>query len=315
MDFAIAIHGGAGTIRKVDLTDMQAAEIKIHLTDALYAARTILEAGGNAVNAVEAAVRVLEDSPHFNAGHGAVFTAEGAVELDAAIMDGRTLSAGAVAGVRTIRNPISLARMVMNQSPHVMMIGRGAEDFANTCGAETVSAEYFHTERRLRELKVVQALAAHAFGTLETENPISIEQKFGTVGAVARDQHGNLAAATSTGGMTNKRWGRVGDSPLIGAGTYADNQTCAVSATGHGEYFIRACVAHDIAARMRYAGQSLAEAATGVIHGSLTALGGSGGVIAVDKDGNLALPFNTAGMYRGTLREGEAATIAIYRND
>jgi L-asparaginase / beta-aspartyl-peptidase len=321
MKFTIAIHGGAGTLRPEDFPETQAKEAREHLRNALAAGAAILERDGPALLAVEAAVKVLEDSPHFNAGHGAVFTHEGTIELEASIMDGRNLAAGAIAGLRHVKNPITAARMVMEQSQHVFLVGDGAEAFAKSCGVEMVDAGYFHTDRRLRELKALQALEAAGtkrFGTLEASdlklaNAIP-DKKFGTVGAVACDRAGHLAAATSTGGLTNKRWGRIGDCPIIGAGTYAEDATCAVSATGHGEYFIRACVASDIAARMRYAGVSLEEAANQVVGGALVKLGGKGGVIAVDTKGNITLPFNTNGMYRGAMREGEAAYVGIYRD-
>jgi L-asparaginase / beta-aspartyl-peptidase len=321
MKFSLAIHGGAGTLRPEDFPAEQAREARAHLANALAAGAAILEHDGPALLAVEAAVIVLENSPHFNSGHGAVFNHKGEIELDASIMDGRNLAAGAIAGVRRIKNPITAARMVMERSQHVFLVGDGAEAFSHTCGAEFVDPSYFHTPRRLRELKALQALeeAGNAkFGTLEasdlqTANAMP-DKKFGTVGAVACDRAGHLAAATSTGGLTNKRWGRVGDCPIIGAGTYADDATCAVSATGHGEYFIRACVASDIAARMRYLNVSVEEAAREVVNGTLVKLGGKGGVIAVDAKGNITLPFNTNGMYRGALREGDAAYVGIYRD-
>ncbi len=318
MNFSLAIHGGAGTLRPEDFPEALAREARAHLHAALSAGAEVLKQDGSSLLAVEAAVKVLEDSPHFNAGHGAVFTHEATIELDASIMDGATLAAGAIAGVQHVKNPITLAREVMLRSQHVFLVGAGAEAFAKTCGVEMVEASYFHTERRLRELRAVQALEASGakrFGTLEASDLKLPDKKFGTVGAVACDRAGHLAAATSTGGLTNKRWGRVGDCPIIGAGTYADDATCAVSATGHGEYFIRACVASDIAARMRYAGVGLEAAAHAVVNGTLVQLGGKGGIIAVDAKGNITLPFNTNGMYRGALREGEAAFVSIYRDD
>jgi L-asparaginase / beta-aspartyl-peptidase len=316
MKFSLAIHGGAGTLRPEDFPETQASEVREHLRHALAAGAAILERDGPALLAVEAAVKVLEDSPHFNAGHGAVFTHDGTIELEASIMDGRNLAAGAIAGLRHVKNPITAARMVMEKSQHVFLVGDSAEAFAKSCGVEMVDAAYFHTDRRMRELKALQMLeeaGAKRFGTLEASDLKIPDKKFGTVGAVACDRAGHLAAATSTGGLTNKRWGRIGDCPIIGAGTYADDATCAVSATGHGEYFIRACVASDIAARMRYLGVSLEEAANQVVNGTLVKLGGKGGVIAVDAKGNITLPFNTNGMYRGALREGDAATVGIYR--
>ncbi len=318
MKFALAIHGGAGTLRPEDFPKAQADEARAHLQAALAAGGAVLVGDGSAMDAVEAAVHVLEDSPHFNAGHGAVFTHDATIEMDAAIMDGKTRAAGAIAGVKHIRNPISLARAVMEKSAHVFLVGKGAEAFALANGFSAVDATYFHTERRMRELRAVQALEAAngaSFGVLEASDLKIPDKKFGTVGAVACDRAGNLAAATSTGGLTNKRWGRIGDAPIIGAGTYADNGTCAVSATGHGEYFIRACVASDIAARMRYGQHTLLQAASDVVNGSLVEFGGKGGIIAVDGHGNITLPFNTNGMYRGHWREGESAHVAIYRDD
>ena len=265
-----------------------------------------------------AAIHVMEDSPLFNAGKGAVFTHEGKNELDAAIMDGRTLQAGAVAGLRHVRNPIDLARMVMEKSPHVMMIGEGAETFARQQGMELVPESYFHTESRWQALQ--RALEAEkAQGTTsyfrsqeESGDPESRSRKMGTVGAVALDQAGNLAAGTSTGGMTNKRWGRVGDVPIIGAGTYAGNG-CAVSATGHGEYFIRYTVAHDICARMQYQDLGLEQAANVVVMDVLVKAGGEGGVIAMDARGNVAMPFNSSGMYRGYVGADGKPTVAIFK--
>lgn len=317
MKYSLAIHGGAGTLRPEDFPEAQARETRAHLHDALTAGSAILAQDGSALQAVEAAVKVLENSPHFNAGHGAVFNHDSVIELDASIMDGTTLAAGAIAGVQHVKNPITLAREVMLRSQHVFLVGEGAEAFAKTCGVEMVDASYFHTDRRLRELRALQALEAAGtkrFGTLEASDLKIPDKKFGTVGAVACDRAGHLAAATSTGGLTNKRWGRVGDCPIIGAGTYADDTTCAVSATGHGEYFIRACVASDIGARMRYLGVSLEEAANDVVNGTLVKLGGKGGIIAVDAQGNITLPFNTNGMYRGALREGAEAFVGIYRD-
>ena len=251
----------------------------------------MLERGGASLDAVVAAVRVLEDDPLFNAGHGAVVAANGAHELDASLMDGRDLRAGAVTGVRHVKSPIELARLVMERSPHVMLAGPGAEEFALEQGMVPVPNSHFATERRRLELERMLR------GELDTGR----ESLMGTVGAVARDANGNLAAATSTGGMTGKRWGRVGDSPIIGAGTYAANDCCAVSATGHGEYFIRAAVAHEIASLMRYQGMSVRQAADEVVMRQLTRLGGAGGVIAIGQDGDIAMPFNSEGMLRGAM--------------
>jgi beta-aspartyl-peptidase (threonine type) len=308
-DVAIVIHGGAGTIRKGDLTPEMEAAYRSALEDALTAGHLVLRQGGSSLDAVVAAVRVMEDSPLFNAGKGAVFTSEGTNELDAAIMDGKTLMAGAVAGVKRVRSPITLARAVMEQSPHVMMSGAGAELFAVEQGVELVDPSYFFTQRRWDALQRAKAEEAGAQVTAELPD----DRKFGTVGAVALDSQGNLAAATSTGGMTNKRFGRIGDAPIIGAGTYADNRSCAVSATGHGEYFIRATVAHDICARMKYAGRTLQEAAHEVVMEELVEMGGEGGIVALDRKGNIAMPFNSEGMYRGSIDKAGTMVIQIYQ--
>ncbi|HEX7118167.1 MAG TPA: isoaspartyl peptidase/L-asparaginase, partial [Longimicrobiales bacterium] len=264
---AIAIHGGAGTIRRGDMTPEAEKAYRAKLEEALRAGYAVLEDGGTSLDAVVAAITVMEDSPLFNAGKGAVFTNAGTNELDAAIMDGATLRAGAVAGVKTVKNPILLARAVMERSPHVMLAGAGAEAFAAEQGLELVDPEYFFTQHRWDALQRIKAEEAGK-PVSEPQGPQAFfpdDRKFGTVGAVALDRHGNLAAGTSTGGMTNKRWGRIGDSPIIGAGTYANNASCAVSATGHGEYFIRNVVAHDICARVEYGGQTLEEAANYVV--------------------------------------------------
>jgi L-asparaginase / beta-aspartyl-peptidase len=302
---SIAIHGGAGVISRASMTAENERAYRADLERALDAGYAVLEKGGASLDAVVAAVRILEDSPYFNAGHGAVFSHAGINELDAAIMDGSTQKAGAIAGVRHVRNPIDLARMVMERTPHVLLSGEGAEEFALEQGVTLVPGSYFHTERRWKQLEDAQ----------KSERTASIGDDisyFGTVGAVARDRNGNLAAATSTGGMTNKRWGRIGDSPIIGAGTYADNATCAVSATGSGEYFIRAVVAHEICARVRLSGTTAAEAARDVIHGRLKEIGGDGGVIVVDSMGALSLEFNTDGMFRGARDSHGRREIAIY---
>jgi L-asparaginase / beta-aspartyl-peptidase len=303
---ALAIHGGAGTLSRERIDAELEAQIRAALDAALDAGHVVLQSGGAALDAVEAAVRVLEDSPHFNAGKGAVFTAEGVNELDAAIMEGHSLRAGAVAGLRRTRNPIAAARAVMEHSPHVMLIGEGAEAFAAQRGLEQVDPAYFHTDFRWQQLQQVRqresALIAPA-----------ADAYFGTVGAVALDRQGHLAAATSTGGMTNKRWGRVGDAPLIGAGTYAAAD-CAVSATGWGEFFIRLAVAHDICARLRYGGQTLIDAADEVVMRRVPALGGDGGVIALDAKGGIAMPFNTSGMYRGWIAADGSRGVAIFRD-
>ena len=303
-DFVLLVHGGAGTISPESLDAEREAAIRQALDEALEAGGRILADGGDSLDAVQAAVVVLEDSPWFNAGRGAVFTAEGRNELDASLMQGHDRRAGAVAGLRHVRNPIRLARAVLAHSPHVMLIGEGAEAFAREQGIELVEPEYFRTEERWQALqRAKQAEQAAA--------PLPPSAYFGTVGAVALDRHGHLAAATSTGGMTNKRWGRVGDSPIIGAGTWADER-CAVSATGWGEFFIRLAVAHDICARVAYGGVALRTAAEEVTLRQVPALGGDGGVIAVDAEGNIALPFNTSGMYRGWLRGDGARGTAIF---
>ena len=291
--FALAVHGGAGTIRRDDTALLRAPFYHQGLGRALTAGREVLAAGGTALDAVTRAVTALEDDPLFNAGRGSVFTADGTQEMDASVMDGRDHRAGAVAGIRGPRNPIWAARAVMERSPHVLLIGEGALAFCREQGVVFAEPGYFYTEERWQALQ--DALDRRRRGLAEDGNE---QRRHGTVGAVARDCDGNLAAATSTGGMTGKVRGRVGDSPIIGAGTWADNATCAVSATGHGEYFIRYGAAFEIAARVRHAGQSLDQAARGVVD-ALAALGGSGGVVAADRTGALALPFNTAGMYRG----------------
>jgi beta-aspartyl-peptidase (threonine type) len=288
---AIAIHGGAGTLAPADLTPENERAYRAGLERALRAGFAVLESGGSALDASVSAVRVLEDDPLFNAGRGAVVAANGLHELDASVMDGRDLSAGAVTGVRHVRSPIELARLVMERSPHVMLAGTGAEEFALEQGMTPVPNSHFATERRRLELERM----------LQGQLGAGRESLMGTVGAVARDAAGNLAAATSTGGMTGKKWGRVGDSPIIGAGTYAANDCCAVSATGHGEFFIRAAVAHEIASLMRYRGLGVVEAADEVVMQQLVRLGGSGGVIAVGRDGRIAMPFNSEGMLRGAM--------------
>ena len=304
---ALVIHGGAGFVPKDSLSAADLKDIHATLNQALDAGNSVLSSGGTALDAVEAAVRVLEESPRFNAGKGAVFNAVGGHELDAAIMEGHTRRAGAVAGVTTVRSPIKLARAVMEHSPHVMMAGAGAEAFADTRPEiERVPNSWFDTEHRRRALEKAQreeAEKAHrgqdpqAYRPLEDDAP----KYFGTVGAVALDVHGHIAAATSTGGMTNKRYGRVGDAPIIGAGTWADDR-CGVSGTGWGEYYIRAAVAHDICARVAYRGDSLQAAAEEVVNRIVPAMGGDGGAIALDRDGNIVMPFNSGSMFRGWIR-------------
>lgn len=304
MMHAIAIHGGAGTLPRAEMTPDQEAAYRAGLAAALDAGYAVLEDGGTSLDAVTVAVRILEDDPLFNAGRGAVLTHEGTVELDASIMDGRTLAAGAIAGVAHIRNPVELARAVMEHSPHVMLIGAGAEEFAHTRNIAFVANDYFKTETRKAQLRRVLV------GDTRPANELSA---LGTVGAVARDPAGNLAAATSTGGMTGKRYGRVGDSPIIGAGTYADNGSCAVSATGHGEYFIRTAVAHDICARVAYGGATLQQAADAVVMDRLARMGGEGGIIAVDASGRVVMSFNSEGMFRGARSSEGMREVAIYR--
>ena len=305
---AIAIHGGAGTIRAEQMTGDLETRYHDTLDEALMAGYQVLDSGGSSLDAVVAAIVILEDYPLFNAGKGAVFTNDGRNELDASIMDGRTLNAGAVAAVRHIRNPIELARLVLDESPHVMLIGEGAEKWAVSQDIELVPTEYFYTEERWKQLE--RARSKDQITLSETDLHT---EKFGTVGAVALDRGGNLAAGTSTGGMTNKLWGRVGDSPIVGAGTYANNISCAVSATGHGEYFMRSVVAYDICVQMEYKDLSLERAAHNVVMEKLVERGGEGGVIAVDVEGNVAMPFNSEGMYRAAIDADGDKTIAIFK--
>jgi beta-aspartyl-peptidase (threonine type) len=310
---ALVIHGGAGTILKENMSPEKEAAYQAKLTEALNAGYAVLERGGSSLDAVTTTIQILEQSPLFNAGKGAVFTAEGRNELDASIMDGKTGMAGAVAGVNRIQSPILAAQAVMQHSPHVMLTGAGAEEFAQAQGLDMVDPNYFFDQTRYDQLKRIQAREAQKSKEKGYVAPANPDEKFGTVGCVALDKQGNIVAGTSTGGMTNKRWNRVGDSPIIGAGTYASNQTCGVSATGHGEFFIRNVVAYDIAARMQYANMSLEEAANSVINEKLKSQGGEGGIVALDKNGNIAMPFNTPGMYRGYRKEGEKAKVFIYK--
>lgn len=318
-NYVMVIHGGAGTILKKNMTPEKERAYKEKLTEALQAGYDLLKSGKSSLDAVEATVRVMEDSPLFNAGKGAVFTNEGRNELDAAIMDGRTRAAGSIAGVTTIRNPISAARAVMERSEHVMMVGEGAEKFARQAGLEIVDPRYFWTEDRWKGLvrarkdDSTRAVLDHGSKKSMRLGIENKDNKFGTVGAVALDNNGNLAAATSTGGMTNKKYGRVGDAPIIGAGTYA-NKLVGISCTGWGEYFIRNVVAYDVAALMEYKGLSLSEATREVIMKKVPELGGDGGLIALDKDGNAAMPFNTAGMYRGTVTREGKIEVLIYKD-
>jgi beta-aspartyl-peptidase (threonine type) len=303
--WTLVIHGGAGVIERNKLAPDQEKAIRAALGQALEAGKTILAKGGPALDAVEAAVQVLEDDPQFNAGRGSVFTYEGRIELDAAIMDGRTRAAGAVAAVTRTRHPISLARAVMEKSPHVFLSGEGADLFSVEQGLEQVDPAWFATPERRRQLEEMKARKLSAF---------DVELKYGTVGAVAVDASGHVAAATSTGGLTGKRWGRIGDSPVIGAGTYADDRGCAVSATGAGEYFIRLAVAHEICARARLKGETIETAADAVI-AELGEIGGSGGVIVVSPDGSGGWAFNTPGMYRAMLSHDGEPDIAIYGDE
>ncbi|HEX2083593.1 MAG TPA: isoaspartyl peptidase/L-asparaginase [Xanthomonadaceae bacterium] len=309
---ALAIHGGAGVIERNALSAEDEQAIRADLGKALDAGQAVLSKGGTALDAVTAAITVLEDSPRFNAGKGAVFNAQGKHELDASIMEGHTRRAGAVAGVRTVRHPVLLARKVMEASPHVMLMGDGAEAFADGFrDIERVENSWFDTDERRKQLE--RAQAAERAPPAAAGAPAAVSgQYFGTVGAVALDAQGHIAAATSTGGMTNKKWGRVGDSPIIGAGTYADAR-CGVSGTGWGEFYIRAAVAHDICARLAYKGQTLQQAADEVILREIPALGGDGGAIALDREGNIAMPFNTSGMYRAWLKPDGSRGTAIFR--
>jgi L-asparaginase / beta-aspartyl-peptidase len=303
--FGMAIHGGAGTLPRAEMSGEAERQYRAGLREAIDAGYAVLHDGGTSLDAVTRAVVLLEDNPLFNAGRGSVFTLDGRNELDASIMEGRTLKAGAVCGLTRIRNPVELARAVMEKSEHVMLAGAGAEEFASSQGFSFVPQSYFHTAARWAQLERIRGgeigLSGHTISHV------------GTVGAVALDSFGHLAAATSTGGMTGKRFQRIGDSPVIGAGTYADDRSCAVSATGHGEIFMRAAVAHDICARMRFGGRGVGEAAREVIFGELPALGGEGGVIAIDARGEIVMEFNSEGMFRASRKAGEEARIDIYR--
>jgi len=307
----IAIHGGAGTIAAASADSTAAQPYRDALHAIVSAAQAALLGGASALDAVCLAVEMLEDCPLFNAGHGAVFTHDETHELDAAVMDGADLRAGAVAGTTRVRRPVRAARAVMEEGAHVLLAGAGADAFARERGLEMVDPSYFSTEARRKQLH--QALAANRVALDHDGAPLVEGSKFGTVGAVALDLHGHLAAATSTGGMTNKRVGRVGDTPLIGAGTYADDRSAAVSCTGSGEMFMRTVAAYDVCARMHYAGQSLQQATEAVVMHALPAIGGRGGLIAVDRLGNVCLPFNTEGMYRAHARGAELPHTAIHR--
>ncbi len=322
--WAIVVHGGAGVIERKDLTPEQDKAYRAAMARVTEAGAAVLRKGGSALDAIEAAIRFMEDDPLFNAGRGAVFAADGRNELDSSIMDGRTLAAGAVADVTRTRHPISLARAVMEHSPHVFLVGDGADAFAKSRGLEQVDPSFFFTERRwrslVRELEKQQLpippRPPGAPGASEARAALAHDEgKHGTVGVVALDEHGDIAAGTSTGGTTAKRWGRVGDSPVIGAGTYASNAACAVSATGTGEYFIRLTVARTICALVQYKGMGLQAAADEVIQKELTAMQGDGGVIAIAPDGQMAWSFNTSGMYRARLADGQPLVVGIYKDD
>lgn len=310
-EFAIVLHGGAGTILRENMSDSMQNAYTQKLKEAISTGHQILADGGNALDAVAATINILEDSPLFNAGKGAVFTHEGRNELDASIMEGKNLNAGAVAGVRRIKNPINLARDVMEKSPHVMLYGNGAEEFARENGYEMTDTSYFYTQINYDRLQ--QVIHQNKMGYSEkSENNA---YKYGTVGCVALDKHGTIAAGTSTGGMTNKRWNRIGDSPIIGAGTYANNNTCGISATGWGEKFIRSVVAYDISALMKYKGLSLKEATDEVIHNKLPKMEGDGGIIGIDKNGNIVMEFNTPGMYRAAMNDKGELTVGLFENE
>jgi beta-aspartyl-peptidase (threonine type) len=313
----LVVHGGAGTIKRENMSSENEKAYHSMLRSALDSGYVVLQKGGTSLEAVIQTIKLLEDSPLFNAGKGSVFTNEGKNEMDASIMDGSNLQAGAVAGVTTIKNPIAAAYAVMTKSEHVMLVGEGAEKFADEQGLEIVDPSYFFDSLRFKYyLKLKEKDLSKAISMEEAiKDPVIKDTKFGTVGAVALDQYGNIAAGTSTGGMSYKKYGRVGDSPIIGAGTYADNNTCAVSATGWGEYFIRLSVAHSISAMMEYANVSLQTAADSIILKKLPRLGGDGGIIALDRQGNISMTFNTEGMYRGYIqKKGEAKTF-IYKDD
>jgi beta-aspartyl-peptidase (threonine type) len=309
----LVMHGGAGTITRASMTPEMEKQYRETLEQALRAGHAVLMKGGASLDAVETSIRILEDSPLFNAGKGAVFTHDGRNELDAAIMNGKTLAAGSIAGVTVVKNPISLARAVMEKSKHVMLAGKGAEEFAKQAGLEIVDPHYFWTERRWKALQK-ELLEEQGKPVPHSLLALPEEHKYGTVGAVALDQQGNLAAGTSTGGTSNKRWGRIGDSPIIGAGTYADNDSVAVSCTGTGEFFIRWTVAHDIAALYKYKGMSVKAAGDEVIHKKLEPAKGDGGAIVLDAKGNFSMPFNSEGMYRGWIGPDGVPHVLIYKD-
>jgi len=310
-NFSIVIHGGAGTILKENMTPELEQAYRTTLAEAIAVGHAILKEGGSSQEAVEKTIHAMEDSPLFNAGKGAVLTAQGHASLDASFMNGETLDAGAISGVSHIKNPISAAIAVMEKSPHVMLSGQGADQFAKSLGMEMVPNSYFITERRKKALKRVQEREKKAVSFYD---PFIKDSKFGTVGCVALDKAGNLAAGTSTGGMTNKKWDRIGDAPIIGAGTYANNASCGVSATGWGEFFIRSVVAHDIAALVQYKGLDIVTASKQVLD-KVKELGGDGGVIVLDRNGNVAMEFNTAGMYRAHMNSRGELRVKIYQNE
>lgn len=313
--FGIVIHGGAGTLLRKNMTPEKEAAYREKLTEAIQVGYEILKNGGSSQEAVEKTIHVMEDSPLFNAGKGAVLTAEETIELDASFMNGETLDAGAIAGVRTIKHPISAAIKVMESSSHVMLSGQGADQFATEQGLEIVAPEYFYTEQRKEALNRVKEAERKGGESASLEQEFLKNQRYGTVGCAALDKNGNLSAGTSTGGMTNKKWNRIGDAPIIGAGTYANNATCAISATGWGEFFIRSVVAHDISALMEYKGLSIQEAARIVIHEKVAKLGGDGGVVGIDHQGNVAMEMNTPGMYRAHINSMGNLTVKIYKDE
>jgi L-asparaginase / beta-aspartyl-peptidase len=314
--YSIVIHGGAGTILKSDMTPQLEEAYVRGLEEAVLAGNNILEKGGDALDAIQDAIRTLEDNLLFNAGRGSVFTKKGVQEMDAAIMDGKTLKAGAITGVRNVRNPIQLAYEVMAESNHVFLSGKGANDFAIKRGLKLEPDDYFFSQFRYDQWKEIRDSDTYSLDhTHQDLNELMKDKKFGTVGAVALDMHGNIAAATSTGGMTNKKYGRIGDSPVIGAGTYANNNTCGISCTGHGELFIRSVAAYDVSALMEYKGLSLEEAMNEVVHKKLVSIQGAGGMIGVDAEGNTAMVFNTAGMYRAMMNHKGEKIFGIYREN
>jgi len=311
-NFGIVIHGGAGTILKENMSDSLEQAYEKKLEEAIRTGHEILANGGTAMEAVQKTINIMEDSPLFNSAKGAVFTNEGKNELDASIMDGKTLNAGAIAGVTNVKNPINLAYQVMENSEHVLLSGKGAEQFAKEQGLEIVDPEYFYTENRFKAMEKAREREKEKSNKTAFYDPFIKDEKFGTVGCAALDKNGNLAAGTSTGGMSNKKYNRIGDAPIIGAGTYANNKTCAISSTGWGEYFIRGVVAYDISAMMEYKGISLKEATAEVIQKKLPEMGGNGGIIAIDHKGNVSMEFNTAGMYRATMNTNGDMEIGIY---